>query len=74
MNLKSVNDILTPDECCGGAAGSGGMGGVDNNGPLAFVPTCCRDLIREFMYITATERGERRETKGDRRREEGSEG
>lgn len=49
------------------------MGGVDSKAPPPFVPTCCRDLIREFMYITATERGEEREREGgtvrERRRE-----
>ena len=32
------------------------MGGVDNKATPPLLLTCCRDLIREFMYITATER------------------
>ena len=42
------------------------MGGVASKAPPPLAATCCSDLIREFMYITATERGER----GGRRREE----
>ena len=44
------------------------MGGVDNKAPPGLALTCCRDLIREFMYKTATERGER---EGGRRGERG---
>ena len=34
----------------------GGMGGVKSKGPPAFIPACCKDLMRECMYITAAER------------------
>lgn len=41
------------------------MGGVASKAPPPLAATCCSDLIREFMYITATERGEReREREG----------
>ena len=33
------------------------MGGVESKAPPPFDLTCCRDLMREFMYNTAAERG-----------------
>ena len=33
------------------------MGGVDRRATPPFTLACWRDLIREFMYITAAEKG-----------------